>query len=551
MMAKVLGLSQEQISKVMKLYSGGKYEEAITEIKLLNDLYPNVPLLFNLVGACYRQIGNLEGAAKMFNSAVKIKPNYAEALFNLGATYSELGKVDEAIDSYEKAISFQPNYPDAYNNLGNIFKNSKDDLKLAIEKLEWAIAYKHDFAEAHNNLGLALSDFGRHKDAIQSFKKAISYKNNYGKAYFNLAMSLKDIGDKDGFLANILKALEIRPDWGAAHLHLSRVKNYKKNDPVITEMESFLKKDSLSLVDRIGLNFALAHIYENLKNYQKQFEFLNEANSLRKKEVNYSFEKDKMLFAKIKSVFEHTPEILKVRKDEAHIRPIFILGMPRSGTSLVHQILDSHNKVCGAGELNFLNKFAMPVLKNFNNKEKKSISKKSLEQIRKQYIDSILALEIEEKIIVDKMPLNFRHIGFILAAFPEAKILHMKRNPMATCWSIYKYYFNGNYYSFNQSDLANYFKLYEDLMAFWHKKFPQQIFDVNYENLTSSQELETRQILKFCNLDWDENCLNFHKSQAAVKTTSALQVREKIYQGSSEAWKEYEPFLQPLISELN
>lgn len=543
-------LSREQIDSVISLYTKGHFQEAIVRIKSLNNDFPNVPLLFNLIGACYRQIGQLEGAVKMFETAINIKPDYAEAHFNHGAVLQELEKPDNAIESYKKAITFQPKYPDALNNLGNILKEN-GDLQEAIEKFEWAVAYQHDFAEAHNNLGLALSDYGRPIEAIKSFKNAISYNKDYDKAYFNLAMSQKDIGDKDGFIANIEKALKLRPDWGAAHLHLSRVKKYKKTDPVIPLMESFLLKEDLVLIDRIGLNFALAHIYEGFKNYDKQFKYLNEANSLRKQEVNYSFEKDQSLFSRIKETFESPPSILKKSSLGNEIKPIFIVGMPRSGTSLIHQILDSHHKVHGVGELNYLNKFVMPVIKSFKKKGKNQISNKSLELIRESYLASLSSLNFKEKIIVDKMPLNFRHIGFITTAFPDAKILHMKRDPMATCWSIYKYYFNGNYYSFDQEDLANYYILYKDLMNFWKKQFPGLVFDVSYEDLTISQEDETRKLLEYCELDWDENCLSFHNNQTAVKTTSALQVRQKIYQGSSEVWKKYESYLQPLIKGLD
>ena len=547
---KQLGLSKKQIESVMLLYSSGSYEKAIEAIKILNEKYPNVPLLFNIIGACYKQVGKIEGAAKMFSAAVNIKPDYAEAHFNHGSILKELGKVDEAIESYKKAISIQPNYPDAYNNLGNILNNEKGNFTDAIENFEWAVAYQSNFAEAHNNLGLAFSDFGKPLDAIESFKKAIFHKKDYGNAYFNLAMSLKDIGDKDGFLLNIKKALKLKPQWGAAHLHLSRVEKLKKNDLKINKMKSFLLNDEISLIDRIGLNFALAHVYENLDNHEEQFKFLNEANSLRKLEVNYNFKKDKILFERIKKVFKFLPNPFNELSSEV-VRPIFILGMPRSGTSLVHQILDSHNQVHGAGELNYLNKFVTPSLKNFNENRKNVLTDDSISNIRLNYTESIKSLNIQENVIVDKMPLNFRYIGFILSAFPDAKILHMRRDSMATCWSIYKYYFNGNYYSFDQKDLAKYYLLYKDLMEFWNNKFPDKIYDVSYEDLTSNQEVETQKILNYCELEWDENCLNFHKNQTAVKTTSALQVRKKIYQGSSEVWKKYEVYLKTLLKELN
>ena len=150
------------------------------------------------------------------------------------------------------------------------------------------------------------------------------------------------------------------------------------------------------------------------------------------------------------------------------------------------------------------------------------------------------------------MPSNFRYIGFILSAFPEAKIIHLKRDARATCWSIYKNYFDsdGIGYSYDQNDLAQYYGLYSDLMSFWHERFPDQIYDICYEDLTTNQEDETRKLLEYCDLDWDEKCLNFHSNKRAVKTASALQVRKKMYQGSSEAWKKYEAYLQPLIKGL-
>ena len=543
-------LSRKQIDHVMSLYTQGKFEEAIGQIKVLNESYPNVPLLFNLIGACYREVGHLDGSIQMFKAAIQIKPNYAEAFFNLGFALKEKGNIDESIESYKKAILIQPNYPDAYNNLGNILKDDKKDLIEAIENLEWAVAYKSDFAEAHNNLGLALSDFGRAKDAIKSFEKAIKVKPDYEVAYFNLAMVFKDLGNKDEFIKNIEKAIKLRPNWGDAHLHLSRAKKYKKNDPKISEMVSYLSNSELDEIDRIALNFALAHIYESHDNYDKQFKYLNEANRLRKNELNYVIDKDIKLFDRIREVFNSKLVILDKQDIKLpKIKPIFIVGMPRSGTSLVHQIIGSHNKVYGAGELNQLNQFVVPFLKHYD--PIKGFIREDLLQVRNQYLQYIESLNVNKKIVIDKMPLNFRHIGFIIAAFPEAKILHMNRDPMATCWSIYKYYFNGNGYSYDQNDLANYYHLYKKLMVFWNEIFPNKIYDVCYEDLTVNQEEETRNLLKYCDLDWDDNCLKFYNNETAVRTTSALQVKQKIYQGSSEVWKKYESYLQPLIKGLD
>jgi len=548
---KVLSVPKKEIESAHRLYTTGRIEEAINLIKQLNEKYPNQPLLFNLIGACYKEKGQLEGAVKMFRVAVSIEPKYAEAYFNLGSVLNSLEQKDDAIVCYKTAIKISPNYFEAHNNLGNLFIEL-GQLDSAIESLEWAVAYKHDFAEAYNNLGNAYNDYGKVDKAIDGYRKAISYNPNYAKAFLNLALVFKDLGDKDNFIENIEKALSLNPNWGHAYYHLSRVKKYKDNDPQIDQMKSVLQNKGLDSIDRIGLNFALSKVYEDLENHEKQFEFLNEANSLRKKELNYSSEKDRKLFARIQETFQSPPSIITLPKSSlGSVKPIFIVGMPRSGTSLVHQIIDSHKAVYGMGELNNLNKFVVELLKSFDKRVNKCFSESDLTYLHNQYIDSLPISGIDEKIVVDKMPLNFRYIGFILTAFPEAKIIHMKRDPMATCWSIYKHEFRGNAYSFSQNDIASYFLLYMDLMSFWDKLFPNKIFNVCYEDLTLNQEKETRKILKFCELGWDQSCLDFYQNKTTMKTTSSMQVRQKMYQGSSEVWKKYENYLQPLIKGLD
>ena len=517
----------------------------------MNAKYPNQPILFNIAGACYQGMGELEVAAKMFKTATMISADYAEAHFNLGVVLQELNKKDASIESYRKAIAISPKYPNAYNNLGNIFL-SLGQLDSAIESFEWAIAHKHDFAEAYNNLGNAYNESLEPEKAIINFQKAISYNSKYEKAYFNLALVYKDLGNKEAFINYIEKVLALNPNLGHAYYHLSHVKKFTKDDMQIKQMQRALKIDSLDSIDRIGLNFALAKVFEDLEEPERQFMFLNEANNLRKKELNYTINKDKKLFARIKETFNKLPAVLEINESKpTSIKPIFIIGMPRSGTSLVHQIIDNHYAVHGLGELNYLNKFVVPLLKTYNSKKKESFSNADLMTLREKYLDSLPIRGFEENIIIDKMPLNFRYVGFILTAFPEAKIIHMERNPMASCWSIYKNEFRGNAYSFNQSDIAEYYRLYKDLMDFWNKLFPDKILNFCYEDLTKNQEIETKNLLRYCELDWDENCLNFYNNESAVKTTSSMQVKQKMYQGSSDAWKKYESFLQPLIKGLD
>ena len=541
-------LPRKKIEYVYGLYSSGQFQFAVDNIKTLNKKYPNEPLLFNLIGACYKELGQLPGAAKMFGVAVSLNPNYAEAHFNLGCIYQDLKQNENAIESYKNAVKINRSYADAYNNLGNILREIGDH-EAAIESLEWAVTCKYDFAEAHNNLGKALYDFGKIEESIESFKVAISLKKNYPRALYNLSLSYYDIGNEILHLQMLKKALDLKPYWSEAHLTLSRIKKYKKNDPQISKIRDSVSSSQLNEKDLINFNFVLAKFYEDIKDYENQFKHLNEANKLRKIESGYFIDKDISLFSRIKDTFKETPNILDNKFiKSSDIRPIFILGMPRSGTSLVHQIISSHPLVYGAGELNKIYKFAMPFVQD---KENTSLSEKNLLLFRTQYLEYLASLGSSEKVIVDKMPINFRFVGFIIAAFPDAKIIHMERDPMATCWSIYKYFFPGNHYSYDQDDIAMYYGLYENLMNFWSNKFPNKIYDFNYESLTSNQEEETRNILKYCDLDWDDNCLNFYNNITAMKTTSAMQVKKKMYKGSSDVWRIYKSYLQPLIKGLN
>ena len=547
-MSTKIALTKNQVDNVIGLYSSGRIQEAIEEINSLNILYPNVPLLFNILGACYKQLGQLSDAEKMFKNAFSIKPDYAEAHFNYGIVQKDLGRIDAAIESYQNAISILPNYPDAHNNLGNAFK-SIGMYAHAIESYEWAVAYKPEFEEAFNNLGVVQCDVGLQHLAIKNFEKAYSLNSNFFEALFYLGVAHKDLGNKSVAISTFEKLLEIQSHNTKVLRNLCEVKKFKKSDSkLINKMESLLNSDKINQSELIDLNFALSNVYEDLGDIDTQFKYLSDGNKLRKALLSYSIESSIKLFNTIKDVFDDLPTLTNNELSQSSLRPIFIVGMPRSGTSLVEQIVASHNEAHGAGELEFSTQIFSSIIANISG----DVDKKDLLFFREQYLAKLNALKCSKNIITDKMPMNFRYIGLIISAFPEAKIIHLKRDARATCWSIYKNYFDsdGIGYSYNQNDLAQYYGLYSDLMSFWHERFPDQIYDICYEDLTTNQEEETRKLLEYCDLDWDENCLNFHSNKRPVKTASALQVRKKMYQGSSEAWKKYEAYLQPLIKGL-
>ena len=545
-------LSQEQLDYVIQLYSSGQMDKALLSIKELIQDFPNIPLLHNISGACNSALGEIDSAIISFNKAIELKPDYDEAYFNLGVAFHQTGQLGEAINCYERAISIKHAYPTAHNNLG-LIALSQGQLDNALKSFEWAVAYSPEYAEAHNSLGAALQELKQFEKAKASFKKAVALNPQYAQGLHNLAILSEIINLPDEASEYYEKALAVEPNYAEAYRNQSRTKKYKKNDPQIKQMQSIYSNDNLSISDKVHINFALAKVNEDLGNQKDFFKHLDEGSRLRKKQLNYNINETEEFHSSLIRLFsEDQPKIKQLSLDPLDIRPIFIVGMPRSGTSLVEQIISSHHSVHGAGELNNFKNIVTPALKNYIGNLTNTINEDDLLSIRKNYIKSLMDLNVSEKIITDKMPVNFRMIGLILTAIPEAKIIHLTRNPKATCWSNYKHYFaNENGFTFDQEDLARFFILYQELMGFWHKSFPNKIHDISYERLTTHQEDETHKLLKYCELDWDNNCLNFHKNTRAVHTASASQVRQKMYQGSSDAWKKYEKFLQPLIMGLN
>jgi len=549
----IVPIPQSELQSAVSLVTNGKIQEALQIVEPLIEKYPNESILFNIRGVCNKANNQFNNAINDFNHAVSIKPDYAEAFYNLGVTFREKGDSDRAIDAYKAALKCNNNYANAHNNLGQIFL-VKGELDFAVDHLEWAVALSPEFAEAHNNLGTTYLELNKIHDAIKAYKKALEFNPNYAVALNNLGISYQRIGEFDLAIENFEKAIVLNPGYATAHHNLSGVKTYKKNDVQFVQMRSLIANKELSHQDRIFLSFALAKAYEDLGNHEKFFRMLDEGNRLRKNNSDYSISKSEnhnkttMQFFNKKSINKYK----KVSYESNSTRPIFIVGMPRSGTSLVEQIISSHHDVYGAGELKNLSSLIIPIMQEGLVNEKYNLSSKEFSSIRNNYLDSLSKISKSEKIITDKWPLNFRNIGFIFSALPEAKIVHVKRDARATCFSIYKHYFSGqgNGWAYNFDDLAKFYELYVDLMDYWKKLYPGKIYDLSYEELTNSQETETRKLLDYCELEWDQNCLNFHENKRDVKTASAIQVRKKMYQGSSENWKKYEEYLKPLVNSL-
>ena len=575
--------SEERINRLIELFNDGKLEEALSRGAALAKRYPDEPFFPNLLGAANASLGRLAPAEKYYTEALRLRPDYAEAHNNLGLVLYQRGKLDEAVASCRKALELKPDYADAYNNLGNML-NDLGDYDEAVASYEKALAIRPDYAEAHGNLGNALNNLGDSEAAIASFEKALKLNPSYAEAYSNMGAALNDLGRPHEAVASFEKALRIRPDFAAArnslgaalkalgkfeeaiasyhealrikedfceaHLNLSMVKEYRDGDFQIEEMLRLIERDDLPDKDRMRLSFALGKAHDDLRDYDKAFAYLEVGNRLRKRALGYELSASETMFSHIRSIFSSDIAPLSPPRDgdETDVpTPIFVLGMPRSGTTVVEQILAAHSRVYAAGELELLSRAISAIVR--------STTRPSIDQlraIREAYLSGLRGIGAAERFITDKLPLNFLWIGYIATALPEAKIVHVKRDPRATCWSNFKHYFSrrGTGFSNDLRDIAEFYLMYAELMEFWHAKFPGKIYDLGYESLTEHQKPETERLLEHVGLNVEARCMDFHEVDRSVRTASATQVRKRMYRGSSEAWRRYEKHLAPMLQVL-
>ncbi|MCP4022880.1 MAG: tetratricopeptide repeat protein [Desulfobacteraceae bacterium] len=528
-----------------------RLDEAISNYRKALSLQPEFVAVHNNLGNALSKTGRLDEAIQCYNKAISLKPDFVDAYNNLGNMFEKKGKLDEAIETYQKALAINPEYADAYNNLGIALKDA-DRLDEAIDYFSNAVKFRPDFAEAYNNLGNVFEKLGRSDDAIKSYTKAISIKPEYAQAHCNLGIELEKIGRLEEAIASFRKTISLKPEHIEAHRYLTKSKKFTRYDDDIAAMESLYQQADLSNEDKMYLCFAIGKAYEDLAMSDKSFSFIFKANRLKRSSYDYSISEDRAMFNIIKEIFN--PDFFSSLKDTGHLdeTPIFILGMPRSGSTLIEQILASHPQVFGAGELKDLALAGKDISWSRPPGESEYSSNIGMEEFKKigaEYIQRIRTHSKEARFITDKMPHNFLHIGLIKTVLPKAKIIHSMRNPMDTGLSIYKNYFsekNSHRYAYDLEELGQYYNLYLDIMAHWRDTLPGFVYDIQYEDLISDQEKQTRKLLDFCSLPWDEACLEFHKAERKISTASAVQVRRPLYKDSFQLWKRYEKQLEPL-----
>ena len=525
----------------------GKLEEAVEAYNRALAIKPDNAEAYNNIGNALRDQGKLEEANEAYNKALTTKPDYADAHYNMGIALKDQGKLEEAIEAYNKAIAIKPNYAEAYNNMGIALKE-QGKLEEAIEAYNKAIAIKPDNADAYNNMGVTLQEQDKLEQALEAYNKALVIKPDYAEAYNNMGVTLQEQDKLEQAIEAYNKALAIKPDYAKAHRYLSLTTNYNSDTAQISEVEALLEKTDLNDTDRCHLLYTNAKMQEDLGNLSAALDSYVAGGDLRQKLLAYEFKQDEHLFGRIKKIAPQFKDVaINLTGEQLKHTPVFILGMPRSGTTLVEQIVSSHSEITGAGEL--------PYVSRFGKKLVTGIIAPTLEAVtafRAQYLADLVKRTDGQTVITDKMPQNFQYIALICAAFPEAKIIHVQRNAKATCWSNFKYYFasKGLGYSYNLADTVRYYGLYKDLMNFWYQSYRDRICNLDYDELTEEQEPETRRLVNYLELNWEDACLAPQNNKRSVKTASQQQVRLKVYKGSSQAWRKYEPFLDDVFDGL-
>ena len=512
------------------------------------------PAHYNL-GKAYLDQQKHHLALAAFSKAVKLQPDYADALFLLANTRVQLGAVAYAKLGYERVIKLAPDNFEAHNNLGSALQELGDS-EAAIPHHQRATALNPKFELAYLNLAHAFVRLERNEAALETYQECLKHCAS-PKLYQNFGIALQQLGRMSDAQLAYLQAIQLDPAMGSAYRHLAEITKLDNNDGIDVKkiVEAGLEVKGMNEDATMHLSYAWAKVNDGQKNYSVAFAAYKQGNDIKSKERNYNKSTSNQIFTAITSAYNEKFLSQASNSGLTEGKPIFILGMPRSGTTLVEQIISSHTDVTGAGELTYMG----DQTKQFKggelafHKRFPGMGEDQWQEIAKAYLMGLNGYDEGKAHITDKMPHNFLNIGMISKLLPNAKIIHCKRNPVANCLSIYKAYFgakNSHPYAYNLKELAHYHNLYEDLMAYWRKVLPGRFYEISYEQLTSNQEQESRQLIEYCGLEWQDACLDFYKTDRKVKTASAFQVRQPMHNQSVDLWKRYGDALQPLLDDL-
>lgn len=543
--------------KVLGVTLQAQGRDSLPALQKAAELLPGDAEAHYNLGNTLLMLGRLNEAEACFRRALQIRPDDADPHYNLGNTFLAMGRLNEAEASYRQVLQIKPFHAASHYNLGNILYE-RGCLAEAEASYRHALQARPNCADTHVNLGNVLRDAGRLDEAEDSFRQALQIRQDHAEAHNNMGEILLALGRLAEAEVSFRQALRIRQDYIKVRLNLVSVRKVEAGDDNLAALiaaDDALRNGEISLSgeDAVCLHFALGKCYDDIGDYEKAFPHFLEGNKLKRTTLVYNPEHAARYFAEIMQNFDRgVLDRLGGDGDLSHL-PIFILGMPRSGTTLTEQIIASHPSVYGAGEFADLG----AIMRHEIHGAAFPANTCQLDQGRlaewgRKYVAGLQRRAPEARRITDKMPANFLALGLIHLMLPNAKIIHVNRNPVDTCLSCFTTLFKqGQEHTYDLAELGSYYSGYARLMDHWREVLPDGAFlDVNYEDIVEDMEGQARRLTEYCGLEWDDACINFHKNKRAVSTASMAQVRQPVYRSSVERWRSYQKFLEPLLGTL-
>ncbi len=584
--------AQAQNNLGIVYYDQHDYEKAAEHYRKAIELDDRYAEAHNNMGNALRALGDSEAALGEYERAIELRENYAEAYNNMGTALRDKQKLEEAEFSYRRALELRPNYIEAASNLSTLLIQQKrydealrtlgEILKIqpknvatlvsvaraqlmrgahatAERAAKMALAEDAASAEAYTVLGQIYHELDRYDESIMNFAKALEIKPESLEALNFYGITLKSLGRMDEARAMFAKALELQPEAIGAYSNIVDLENFSKDDTLFKAMIGILSKAKDPNEERyMALHFALGKAYEDMKEYPKSLEHYTIGARLKRTILKYDEADVFGFFDSIRQIFSEEYFAKRPYEGIATSLPIFIVGMPRSGSTLAEQIISSHPDVYGAGEIKLLSVCLSNLRQKFPNIPRfpqmaAAMKPHQYASVANAYLNELTAMSPTALRVTDKLLTNYYFVGFINTLFPNAKIIHTMRNPIDTCLSAYSKLFKDDMpHSYDLAEIGRYYKKYEQLMEHWRRVLPAGVMlDVQYEDVVADAETNARKIIEFCGLPWSDACLDFHKSGRPVKTASVSQVRKPIYDSSVKRWERYGDGLKPLVDALN
>jgi tetratricopeptide (TPR) repeat protein len=543
---------ENELNEVQLLFQHKQIDLCISKINKIIKNHKKEFLPYNYRGIILLSLNKHSDALVDFNKAISLNPNFAQGYNNIALIYRSMNLRDRALGAYKKSLSLEPESIEARINIGILYT----DLYLyieAIESFKYVLKKIPDHEHAHQLIADTYLKIFRYDKALEHHISANKINPSNYLNYFLIGTHYVWTGEKEKSSQYFRKSIEINPSYCQAYYGLSRVDNLKVDDPLFAQAMNLLRSENIPDDEKVFLHFVIAKIYENMSMPELFFSHLNQGCLIQKKLNQYNFDYTRNLQQKIENIYgKHSSvlnEIINKPSDiKAEITPIFIIGMPRSGTSLVEQILSGHSQIFGAGELSIINDEMEKILLQ-DYKQNDFI--KNILNLKRTYLNFLKVIS-SNTYVTDKLPLNFHWLGFIKLIFPNAKIINIKRDPMATAFSIYKTLFvkGALNFSYSFSDIIQYFRLYESTMDFWSRNLADDILNISYHELVKNPGFYTNQMCEFIQLPFEENMIDISLNNRPVHTASDLQIRDKIRPDIAQPMKKYENFLQEFVKGL-